>query len=136
MCHNINIFLKAYKKIGTFCTCAIVFTILIFLLMKKSNLKFSLAPFYLAQDVLILIVENPFQGPLEWMSPENQDFFGPWNGNEQSEGHLGPKMSRFSIYKCFVLNQFTSYSAKFFFPYVTMLLYKTTKVIKKKIGSV
>jgi hypothetical protein len=40
---------------------------------------------------MILLQENPFQGPLEGMGPEIQDFFGPWNGNELRKCHLGPK---------------------------------------------
>jgi hypothetical protein len=27
------------------------------------------------------------------VGPENRDFFGPWNGNERSECHLGPNKS-------------------------------------------
>jgi hypothetical protein len=37
---------------------------------------------------------NPFRGSLEGVGPENPDFFGPRNGNERSECHLGPKKSR------------------------------------------
>ncbi len=32
-----------------------------------------------------LMRENPFRGPLKGVGPENWGFFGPWNGNEQSE---------------------------------------------------
>ncbi len=32
---------------------------------------------YLARDVIILMGANPFQGTLEGVGPENQDFFGP-----------------------------------------------------------
>ncbi len=42
---------------------------------------------------MILMRENPFRGPLEGVGPENRDCFGPWNGNEQSECHLGPEMA-------------------------------------------
>ncbi len=50
---------------------------------------------YMVWDVMILILmgENPFRWPLEGVGPENRDCFGPWNGNEWSEGHLGPKKS-------------------------------------------
>jgi hypothetical protein len=51
---------------------------------------------YMARDVLILMRANPFRGPLEGVGPENIDFFGPRNGNERSEYHLGLKMLRFS----------------------------------------
>ncbi len=40
---------------------------------------------------MILMRENPFREPLEGVGPENRDFFGLWNGNEQCECHLGPK---------------------------------------------
>ncbi len=40
---------------------------------------------------MILMQKNPLRGPLEGVGPENRDFFGPWNGNERSECHLGPK---------------------------------------------
>ncbi len=43
---------------------------------------------------MILMGENPFWGPLEGVGPENQNSFGPWNGNERGECHLGPKKSR------------------------------------------
>jgi hypothetical protein len=45
---------------------------------------------------MILMPENTFRGPLEGVSPENREFFGHSKGNERSECHLGPKMSRFS----------------------------------------
>ncbi len=32
---------------------------------------------YMARDVMILMRENPFRGPLEGVGPENRDFFGP-----------------------------------------------------------
>jgi hypothetical protein len=48
-------------------------------------------PVVLAWDVMVLIRENPFQGPLEGASPKNVDFFGPWNGKECSECHLAQK---------------------------------------------
>jgi len=32
---------------------------------------------YTAQDVLILMGENPFRGPLEGVGPENRNFLGP-----------------------------------------------------------
>jgi hypothetical protein len=41
------------------------------------------------RDVMILCGQHPFKGPLEGVGPENRDFFGPWNGNERSEYHLG-----------------------------------------------
>ncbi len=49
---------------------------------------------------MILIGENPIRGPLERVGPENQDVFGPWNGQERSECHLGPKKTNsvFSLY--------------------------------------
>jgi hypothetical protein len=61
----------------------------------------------------------------------------PWNGKEQSEGHLGPKKSKFSIYKCFVSNKFTNYSAEFFSTCNYDAL-KTAEAFsyEKKIGSV
>jgi hypothetical protein len=40
----------------------------------------------MVRDVMILMRENPFRGPLEGVGPENQDFF-----NEHSECQLGPK---------------------------------------------
>ena len=43
---------------------------------------------------MILMRANPFWGPVEREGPENQDFFGPWNGNKRSECHLGPKKSK------------------------------------------
>jgi hypothetical protein len=33
---------------------------------------------YMARDVMILIGENPFRGPLEGVGLENRDFLGPW----------------------------------------------------------
>jgi hypothetical protein len=38
----------------------------------------------MARDVMILTRENTFRGLLEGVGPENQDFFGPSNGNERS----------------------------------------------------
>ncbi len=32
---------------------------------------------YIVRDVMILMRENPFRGPLEGVDPENLDFFGP-----------------------------------------------------------
>ncbi len=32
---------------------------------------------YMARDVMILMGENPFLGPLEGVGPENRDFLGP-----------------------------------------------------------
>ncbi len=32
---------------------------------------------YITRDVMILMWANPLQGPLEGVSPENRDFFGP-----------------------------------------------------------
>jgi hypothetical protein len=32
---------------------------------------------YMAQDVMILMQENPFWGPMEGMGPKNRDFFWP-----------------------------------------------------------
>jgi hypothetical protein len=32
---------------------------------------------YMERDVMILMGENPFRGPLEGVGPENRDFFGP-----------------------------------------------------------
>ncbi len=46
---------------------------------------------YIARDVMILMRENQFRGPLKGLGPENRDFFGPWNGNNRSECHLGSK---------------------------------------------
>jgi hypothetical protein len=46
---------------------------------------------YMVRGVMILMWENLFRGPLEGVGPENRDFFGPCNGNERSECHLGPK---------------------------------------------
>ncbi len=51
----------------------------------------------MAQDAIILIRENLFRGPLEGLGPENWDFFGPWNGHERSECHLGTKKSWQSV---------------------------------------
>ena len=31
----------------------------------------------LMRDIMILMRENPFRGPLEGVSPENRDFLGP-----------------------------------------------------------
>jgi hypothetical protein len=31
---------------------------------------------YVARDVMILMRENPFRGPLEGVGPENRDFLG------------------------------------------------------------
>ncbi len=42
---------------------------------------------------MIFMWANPLQGPLEVVGPENRDFLGPWNGNEWSECHLGPKIT-------------------------------------------
>ncbi len=44
---------------------------------------------------MILMQANPFLGQLEAVGNEKQDFFGPWNGNEQSECYLGPKSHDF-----------------------------------------
>ncbi len=44
--------------------------------------------------LMILMQANPFRGQLEGMGTENQDLFGPWNGNEQNECYLGPKKSQ------------------------------------------
>ncbi len=38
---------------------------------------------------------NPLQGPLKGVDSEDRAFFGPWNGNKQSEGHLGQKAEIF-----------------------------------------
>jgi hypothetical protein len=51
---------------------------------------------YLARDIMISMRANPLQWPSERVDPENQHFIGPWNGNERSKCHLGPKKSRFS----------------------------------------
>jgi hypothetical protein len=48
---------------------------------------------YMAGDVMILMRANTFRGPLEGVDPENRDFFGPGNGSERSECHLGPTKS-------------------------------------------
>ncbi len=45
---------------------------------------------------MILMLANPFRRPLEGVGSENRAFFGPWNGNKQSERLLGPKKLRFS----------------------------------------
>ncbi len=42
---------------------------------------------------MILRRATSLRGALEGMGSENRDFFGPWNGNERSECHLGPKKS-------------------------------------------
>ncbi len=42
---------------------------------------------------MIFMGANPLRGHLEGVGPEILDFFGPWNGNEQSECHKGPKKS-------------------------------------------
>ncbi len=34
---------------------------------------------------MILMRANPIRVPLERVSPENWDFFGPWNGNERAK---------------------------------------------------
>jgi hypothetical protein len=47
---------------------------------------------YMAGYVMIMMRANPFRGPLEGVGPEIQDFFGPRNGNDRSECHLGPKI--------------------------------------------
>ncbi len=38
-----------------------------------------------------MVLINPLQWPLEGVGPEDLDFFGSQNGNEQSDCHLGPK---------------------------------------------
>jgi hypothetical protein len=45
---------------------------------------------------MILMRENPFQGPLEGVGPKSLDYFGPWNGNQRRKCHLRPKKSRLS----------------------------------------
>jgi hypothetical protein len=55
---------------------------------------------YMAQDVMTFMRENQFREPLAGVGPENRDFFGPSNGNERSECHLGPKKSRFVSWYC------------------------------------
>jgi hypothetical protein len=58
---------------------------------------------YVARDIMILMQENPFQGPLKGVGPENRDFFGPWNGRqEKRQGAI------FYIYRhllfCFIIH--------------------------------
>ncbi len=45
---------------------------------------------YMGRDVWIWMRGNPFEG----VGPESRDFFGPLNGSENSECHLGPKKLR------------------------------------------
>jgi hypothetical protein len=40
-------------------------------------MTFNVPVVYMARDVMILMRENPYRGPLEGVGPENQDFFGP-----------------------------------------------------------
>ncbi len=47
----------------------------------------------MARERKILVRANPFRGPMEGVSSENRDIFGPWNGNERSERHMGAKKS-------------------------------------------
>ena len=54
---------------------------------------------------MILMWAHLFRGPLEGVGPENRDFFGPWNGHERSDCHLGPKKSRFCYRFVFYFTQ-------------------------------
>ncbi len=40
------------------------------------DLTINVPVVYMARDVMILMGANPFQGSLEGVGPENQDFFG------------------------------------------------------------
>jgi hypothetical protein len=42
-----------------------------------TTLTINVPVVYMAWDVMILMRKNPFQGLLEGVGPENQDFFGP-----------------------------------------------------------
>ncbi len=59
---------------------------------------------YMELAGMILMRANPWQGSLEEVTPENRDFFGPWNGNERSECHLAQKVSIFWISRLFMPN--------------------------------
>jgi hypothetical protein len=41
------------------------------------NITINVPVGYMARDVMILMGENPFRGPLEGVGPEKRDFFGP-----------------------------------------------------------
>ncbi len=45
--------------------------------MEDGALTINVAVVYMARDVMILMRENPFRGPLEGEDPENRDFLGP-----------------------------------------------------------
>jgi len=48
----------------------------------------------MARDVMILMRENSFRGPLEGVGPENPDFVGPWlKWQRAKRGPFGPKKS-------------------------------------------
>jgi hypothetical protein len=54
------------------------------LVVHEAMITSNVPGVYMARDVMILMRENPFRGPLERG--------GPGNGNERSECHLGPKI--------------------------------------------
>jgi hypothetical protein len=43
------------------------------------------------RDIIALMRENPLQGPFEGVGSENETFWSPENGNEQSKFHFDPK---------------------------------------------
>ncbi len=47
------------------------------ILIQAKDITVNLPVVYMARDVMILMRENPFRGPLEGVGPENRDFFGP-----------------------------------------------------------
>jgi hypothetical protein len=42
-----------------------------------SSITINVPVVYMAWDIMILVRENPFRGPLEGVGPENRDFWGP-----------------------------------------------------------
>ncbi len=42
----------------------------------RDEVTINVPDVYMARDVMILMRENPFRGPMEGVGPENQDFFG------------------------------------------------------------
>ncbi len=59
------------------------------------SLTFNVPVVYMGRDVWIWMGEKSIKRGVWRGWPWNWDFFGPWNGKEHSECHLGPKKSRF-----------------------------------------
>ncbi len=62
-----------------------------------NNITINVPVVYMGRDDMISMPANPYRGPCEGVGSGNRDFFGPLNGYERSECHLGPKKLRFSV---------------------------------------